>query len=560
MKALNLEVMLNEDKTDSSVTHMISHKISETKVIDICGPKISLKNKNCFDLLMILIKGQSTIAQTLLLRQLKSDKSLEENNEILKLLVQSPNPQNSLFNQLMELLRTQANKNSNYEGILLLAISNLGYRSQSIDMRNKIADILTNKLNGMQCNTKDNNSLLVDTLEAIGNLGHNRTIANSLRFGETCAQSDSIRIAAIHSCRRLLTNDQVQRWFLKLLKDRSNSCSIRQEVVNALIDDINAIEMSMTSVNRWPRIEFNEIDNVLTEDLIEIKHNDCIQENIIRYFERKSEHKSKAVLKKVKKLRSKREVFDSFWTESHCKEYIPKEDKNEMPVNSDPTLVVSDRMRESEDVEQQSVSYQKRKKCSATKRFGPSQAQAVFRADIVNDVYGDQDNPDYKLMAQFVAGTHFLGKDIDVGKMYVYHKKDSSRAYVNIFGNTLVDVATSDCNGTTLQPYITSNFLPLYDFNLWIVQMTLGLRMTAEMNFDLPSFNCNDKKAPQLQTVSISPETKVRAAGEVSGKVLVSVCNSLKTYLKTNGKYFSTKGSQRRNEYRGSVCNHCQRF
>ena len=525
MKALNLEVMLNEDKTDSSVTHMISHKITQKQIKDICGQKLSLKDKHCFDLLMILIKGQSDIAQTLLLIKLRSDISLEEKNEILKLLVQSPNPQNSVINQLLDIMRSESNKNSNYEGMLLLAISNLGFGSKSEQIKSKIAVILTNKLNAMKCDSEETNSLLIDTLEAIGNLGHKSTIPYSQRIGDSCMQSESLRIAAIHSTRRLLTDPEVQKWYLRFIKERSNSCSVRQEVVNSLIEDINSMEMNMNSVNRWPRIGFNEIDNVLTEDLIQIKHNECLKENIIRYFERKTDPKSKAVLRKVKKLRSKREVFDSFWSESYCKEWEPNDDKKDTSIDGDSTLVVSDRMRESEETMEQNIGYQKRRKCSATKRFGPSNAQAVFRADIVNDFIGSEDKPEYKLMAQFVAGTHFLGKDIDVGKMYVYHKKDNSRAYVNIFGNTLVDVATANCNGTTLQPYITSNYLPLYDFSLWIVQMTLGVRITAEMNFDLPKFNCGNGQTANLQVVSFTPETKVRASGDVSGKVLVRLSN-----------------------------------
>ena len=512
MKALNLEVMLNDDRTSSSITHMIIDKIDVKKINEICGQRISLKNKQCFDLLMILVKAQSDIAQSLLMRQLKSDIRVEDKNEILKLLVQTPKPQISLIKQLIDLSKSDRN----FEGSLLLAITNLGYHSKSEEIRTTISNLLTDKLNRMQCQSDKDSSLLIDILEAIGNLGHKSTINYSIRYGDLCLHSDAIRIAAIHSCRRLVSNPEIQKWFLKLLKEQTNSCVIKQEVVNAIIEDINGLDMSMTSVQRWPKYDFNEIDNVLSDNLIQIKHNECLHEIILRYFERKVSDQSKATIKKVKRLRSKREIFDSFWTESYCKEYVPQDDKKKEPIDSEATVVISDRLRESEE-QTENVIYQKRRKCSATKRFGPNQAQAIFRADIVNDLSGPED---YKLMAQFVAGTHFLGKDIDIGKMYIYHKKNSSRAYVNIFGNTLVDVATSDCNGTNLQPYITSNYIPLYDFSLWIVQMTLGVRMNAEMNLDLPKFNC-DPKAAQIKLIDFNPETKVRAGGEVSGKVLV---------------------------------------
>ncbi|XP_054154436.1 uncharacterized protein LOC128952980 [Oppia nitens] len=520
IKSLNLEVILNEDKTVSSMTRLVNNMIKEKTILDICGTKLSLKNKQCFDLLLILVKSQSSVAQSLLLKQIKSDNSIEDKIDYIKLIVQTPNPQNLLINQLLDIMKGQTN--SNFEGIILLAVSNLGYHSKSLEMKNKISDILKYKLNQMNCDKDSNNPLLEDVLEAIGNLGSNTTVLYSEMFGETCHQSESIRIAAIHSCRRLLTHPGVQKWYLRLLKEPKNSCVIKQEVVNAIIEDINAIEMDVKSANRWPKIGFNEIDNVLSDNLINEKHNECLENNIIRYFERKHSEISKNFLKKIKRIRSKREVYDSFWTESSCKEWVPPKDDNnkQSTVNTDESVIISDRMRESEDTEQ-NVSYIKRRKCSATKRFGPNQAQAVFKANIVNDATGSLNNPDYKLMAQFVAGTHFLGSDIDIGKMYVYHKKDSSRAYVNIFGNTLVDAATSDCNASKVQPYISSNFIPVYDFNLWIVQMSLGIRLNVQMDFDLPQFNCQSKTANQLKTINFKPEAQVKAAGEVISKVLV---------------------------------------
>jgi len=166
MKALNLEVMLNEDKSVSSMAHMIKSKINEKKVIDICGHGLSLKKKQCFDLLMILIKSQSNIAQTLLMNALKTETTIEGKNEILKLLVQIPNPQNSLINHLIDIMMSQ--KDDNYEGILLLSISNLGYHSKSNEIKNKIANILKEKLSQKSCNSD-----VLDILEAMGNLGHN---------------------------------------------------------------------------------------------------------------------------------------------------------------------------------------------------------------------------------------------------------------------------------------------------------------------------------------------------------------------------------------------------
>lgn len=528
MKALNLEVLLNEDVSDSSVTNAIRHMGSEKRINDVCGEKFSLTDKKCHNLLLMLIKAQSIIAQTKLMKSLNDKTTIEDKSQVLEMIVQLPKPSNTLIAQLLSLAKAQS-INTNFEGILLLAISNLGYHSKSLEIKNEIANYLIEKLSKTNCNSDSNNTLLVDVLEAIGNLGHNSTIPYSEEIGETCSDSDSILIAAIHSCRRMISNPTVQKWFLKLIKEPKTSCIVKQEVVNVLVEDINAIELNFAAINRWPKIEFNEIDNILSENLIKLKHSECLQENIVRYFECKNDEHTKAVLRKVKKLRTKREVFNSFWTEAHCKEWSPQNDKKGEPNNSDGTVIVSDKLTEKEEVES-NVPYRKRRKCSASKRFGPNQAQAIFRADIVNDLSGPQEKPEYKLMAQFVVGTHFLGKDIDIGKMYVYHRKDSSRAYVNIFGNTLVDAARSSCDGNSIQPYAYTNFFPLYDFNLWIVHLALGIRLTGEMNFDLPNFNCESKKSKQIQIINISPEAKVRAAGEVSGKVLVSFT------IKTNHK------------------------
>lgn len=62
----------------------------------------------------------------------------------------------------------------------------------------------------------------------------------------------------------------------------------------------------------------------------------------------------------------------------------------------------------------------------------------------------------------------------------------------------------------------------MYDFNLWLVQISLGIRLTGEMNLNFPKTNCDSNgREQQNQVVDFTPEVRVKAAGEAQGKALI---------------------------------------
>lgn len=151
--------------------------------------------------------------------------------------------------------------------------------------------------------------------------------------------------------------------------------------------------------------------------------------------------------------------------------------------------------------------------------------------DIINDILDGRENPDYKLTANFGLSSHVLGKNVDVGGMYLYAKRNMSRAYVSLFGQTLLDSQRESCDPRPLEPYRYTAYVPLYDFNVWVVRLGLGLRFNGELAFDHFKSNCDlrsdDKKRSEKSSTEtedellIKPGAQLRVAGETSGTILL---------------------------------------
>lgn len=180
----------------------------------------------------------------------------------------------------------------------------------------------------------------------------------------------------------------------------------------------------------------------------------------------------------------------------------------------------------------------KRHKCSASKTYGPKNAQATLKAEVVNDLIGAQD--ENKFLARFRLSTNFLGNSIDVGRMYLWHQKRTTRAHVNILGKSLWDTSHS-CQDKAPNHLV---YMPLFDFNLWLVKVSVGLRLRSEMGF---FSNCDQhrqstgaqssrvetttvKMAPELNEADVLandqlelfPTVTLRASGEASAKFVVA--------------------------------------
>jgi hypothetical protein len=129
------------------------------------------------------------------------------------------------------------------------------------------------------------------------------------------------------------------------------------------------------------------------------------------------------------------------------------------------------------------------------------------------------EKPGYLLTAQFAISSYFLGKDIKVGKMYMYQQRESSRAYISIFGQTLLDSKKNSCDWQTIDPYRFSTFVPMYGFNVWMVNLNLGLRLQGEMLFDSTNSGC-EKNTKQNEIVELTPQASLRVSGEGSSLIL----------------------------------------
>ena len=103
--------------------------------------------------------------------------------------------------------------------------------------------------------------------------------------------------------------------------------------------------------------------------------------------------------------------------------------------------------------------------------------------------------------------------------MYMYQRKDFSRAYISLFGQTLLDSKKNNCDWQTIDPYRFSTFVPLYGVNVWMVNLDLGLRLKGEMMVDSTSSKCKAEiKSDEI--VEIQPEVSLRVSGEGVGLIL----------------------------------------
>ena len=439
LNILDIESKLNEESNES-LMKLIKDLVTENKLDNHCNKQL-LSDQKCKELAIILTKANSQIAIRKMLSILDSSNAKDQ-NDALKIIVQTSKPSKWLIDELLKRINKSAS--NDYNGHLLLAISNLVYQTKSDQMKDQLAKILIENIKNNQCNENDN--LIIDSIEAIGNLGHKGIIEHLIKLADECIGSDIFQIASIHGVRKIISEKMVQNWFIKMLNDQRRSCIVKKEIVNVIKENLS--QLNLMTLNQWPKVGFNEIDQLLEEKTMEnVDDSDCLRNNVINYFESKKNEKSRITLKKLKQMRVKRDIDNGFWNDAHCKEWVPS-DKGEKKKQDEVVIVASENSEKITDTES-NLSYSKRKKCSATKTFGPKEAQAVFRAgncylvykikliyllslDIINDYSGTEEKPEYKLLAKFLAFAHFLGQEVEIGKMYIYHRRDSSRAYISV--------------------------------------------------------------------------------------------------------------------------------
>lgn len=173
----------------------------------------------------------------------------------------------------------------------------------------------------------------------------------------------------------------------------------------------------------------------------------------------------------------------------------------------------------------------RRHKCSASKRLGPKNLEATLRAEVVNDLIGFRD--ENKFLARLSLMTNFLGKRINIGRMYLWHQRQMTRAHVNILGKNLWDSSHSCLDKA---PYHLA-YMPLFDLNLWLVKISVGVRLESEMGFftECSKFyymtnssagskveETNGRMLSSNDELQIFPTITVRASGEASARLVVA--------------------------------------
>lgn len=172
----------------------------------------------------------------------------------------------------------------------------------------------------------------------------------------------------------------------------------------------------------------------------------------------------------------------------------------------------------------------KRHKCMATKKFGPKNVEASLKAEVVNDLIGAKD--ENKFLARLSLVSNFLGKRINVGRMYLWHHKRITRAHVNILGKNIWDSSQS-CLDKAPHHLV---YMPLFDLNLWLIKISIGIRLQSEMGFytecskfyyETASPKSGEENMPSDRLsandeLQVFPTISVRASGEASARLVMA--------------------------------------
>ncbi|KAI1297703.1 hypothetical protein HDE_04496 [Halotydeus destructor] len=503
---LDLEYALDEDIKTDSVSSALRNAIKIEKIEHECGRRERLSIAKCRELFQTMVKAGSVEVSSFLLDSVDFSRDRQQKKSAILILGQTNRPGEILIPRLIRKFRAETDPD--LRGHFALTSTSLAsQKSTSTKTRGYVVDIILRELEILSCS--DNG--MIDLLEAIGNLGDRDLASAVVRKVKGCS-NDLIRIASIHSLRKSLQYTSATSYLLDLIKDEAVSCTVKREVLEVLTS-------SVTKASD-PKDADSDLDRYLMNDGL---LNTCFEEQLLRYLGHKKTEASKYVLGRLAQVRrrARRDTSasstDQFWDESSCKVFDNRPSDN---VVAEPVRVQDGGSRRGKSVErEENVNYLTRRKCTATKKFGPKQATATIRADVINDLISEENN-EYKLLSEFSVDSHFLGKDIDVGRMYMYSKRNTSRVYVNMFGRTLLDASRDNCDQSPGQPHRYSTFVPLYDFDVWAVRVSLGLRFAGEMSLN-PVSSCTSDKIREQSALMMSPDINVRTSGEASAKVLV---------------------------------------
>lgn len=418
----------------------------------------------------------------------------------------------------------------------------------------------------------------VDALEALASVRASSRVAERvLRAARKCAKHEHYVLACVRALQGQVRANNVQRYLIEQMRARDVACSVKQEIAAVLHDALVASELERLAASghehvdvTWPAAGFNQLDEAVREAAQRDKHCASLAPIVASYIASK---RAQAPIGAPPTRRDKRAAavaapgVANFWDKAQCKRWLVPPAVGE---HSQADPLADDYIVDAFNTTQQQHSSDllharaerlvawnssllaarddapfalKRHRCEASKTFGPQGAQAHIQAELVNELAGDagKTTPQpagNRFAVRFRLAASLLGNKLDVGRMHLWHARKTTRARVNIMGKSLWDTSHT-CKDRAPKHLV---YMPLFDFNLWLLKLSFGLRLHAEMGFDS---NCppadtqyeytdSEREARQLQASSSSsnatsldelelyPRMRLRASAEGTARFVAA--------------------------------------
>lgn len=487
------EINLNLDHESGSASNVVRNVLTKEKMTDMCTRKFSF----CKDFVQLLALAGGSNAENVLL-SFVSEKSSLTSNEIrfiIDVLSDVSRPSRELLDSLDKLL--SGNKlNSDLMGSVSLTAGSVGFgfeEKEKTGISKTLVNLLRSKMDS--CHS---DSIILDVLEAIGNLGSEQTVSAVLEVSEKCRKEEAVEIACLHALRHSVHLSSVQKWMKNAVA--SGGCDLTDEVAGTLLEKIQDQEEKHDAIN-WPRYNFNEVDEILKKKLFA---SSCSPDSIVLYFRRKQNAEANDIAKKFQpETESKRHGSNTRqmrapWSPFGCREWTYDYKYPQIQTNSE---FASDRQ-----------TFNLRRSCLMTKRMGPAKANADIYAGMFAGLQSPSLPTNYKIFTKLVFEANFLSRHLEIGSFYFYIHSGSTKTYVRIMGKTHEKVTTSDvCSLVSkLFKYRYQQHIPIYKFNIYVVQVSLGIHLQIELSL---SIGCPGTE------VKVQPKVTLRAGGEAMGTV-----------------------------------------
>ncbi|KAJ6217518.1 hypothetical protein RDWZM_008675 [Blomia tropicalis] len=301
MRIVVLEQQLNH------TTHQHNSLIGDIRRIGtihniqlVCGQNlIKLQTEKCLSFLSLLLQSSSKTAQHVLLYGMQNQSNQPTMKAIVsaRLLAQTYRPSKWLVENLAHETHHQSG-NLPVETVLLQTLTLLAQREQLIKLKELLSVHLVKRVREalQESNAIERELYMIDLLEMIGNLDNYTALQSVQNSLDTYRmnQSHLITIARIHAYRRSINRSQVQNRLVQLFAD-ADSCQIKQQIVQLLIDDIDRQFWHPPRDNRWPKYGFEQLDQILANELRKPSTN-CVFHLIIEYYRRKVNVKARKLV------------------------------------------------------------------------------------------------------------------------------------------------------------------------------------------------------------------------------------------------------------------------